>query len=163
MKIEITISSAVSLLGMRTDDKISLRLARFYVSNCKKNASLRWHCVSDWIFTISGSDENKSKSIKSRFKAARHYLKTDFKIHVSTADPCADHCSVYATSTSEPEFHGKCTHEHNISCDRCEDIKNAILDLQLSLSSPTLNFRYGIFCRTIHYHNYDHNYFPPFR
>ena len=47
MKIEITISSAVSLLGMRTDDKISLRLARFYVSNCKKNASLRWHCVSD--------------------------------------------------------------------------------------------------------------------
>ncbi|KAK3721866.1 hypothetical protein QZH41_011502, partial [Actinostola sp. cb2023] len=87
-----------------------------------------------------GLPEETSKDITRRLRAARHYLKTDYKIHVSRADRCADHCSVYAMSIADAEFHGKCAHDHLITCDGCEDLKNAIVDLQLSLSSSTINY-----------------------
>ncbi|KAK3730136.1 hypothetical protein QZH41_015846, partial [Actinostola sp. cb2023] len=96
-----------------------------------------------------GLPEETSKDITRHLRAARHYLKTDYKIHVSRADRCADHCSVYAMSIADAEFHGKCAHDHLITCDRCEDLNNAIVDLQLLLSSSTLNYRYE------EYHNSD--------
>ncbi|KAK3736988.1 hypothetical protein QZH41_015633, partial [Actinostola sp. cb2023] len=87
-----------------------------------------------------GLPEETSKDITRRLRAARHYLKTDYKIHVSRADRCADHCSIYAMSIADAEFHGKCAHDHLITCDRCEDLKNAIVELQLSLSSSNINY-----------------------
>ena len=32
-------------------------------------------------------------------------------------------------------------HEHTIVCDRCETYRNAVVDLQMSLSSPTVVYR----------------------
>ncbi|KAK3713872.1 hypothetical protein QZH41_010925, partial [Actinostola sp. cb2023] len=85
-------------------------------------------------------EENKYVDIKNRLRAAKNYLKADYKIHVCIADPCADHCSVHALSTTDPDYKGSCLHEHNVSCDRCESFKNAILDIQLSMASPAINF-----------------------
>ena len=62
----------------------------------------------------SGLEEDTAKDICSRLKFAKTYLKTDYKIHVSRADPCGDHCSVYALSNDEQEYHGHCDHEHNL-------------------------------------------------
>ena len=62
---------------------------------------------------FSGLKEERSKEIKCSLKAAKRYLKTDYKIHVSKESPCADHCSVFALGTAEPEFHGSCEHQHN--------------------------------------------------
>lgn len=92
-------------------------------------------------FSSSGLDEQTALDIKARLTSGKNYLKTDYKLHVSRVAPCADHCSVYALSTNEPEFYGRCEHEHNISCDRCEDNKNALVDLQLSLSSTAVKYR----------------------
>ena len=82
-----------------------------------------------------------ARDISSRLRSAKHSLKTDFKIHVSRSDPCADHCSVYALSTDDPEYQWRCDHDHNIVCDRCDDYRNALVDLQLSFSSPAVKYR----------------------
>ena len=41
----------------------------------------------------------------------------------------------------EPQFQGSCAHQHTVACDRCEDLKNAIADLQLSFDSQEVKFR----------------------
>ena len=100
------------------------------------------YCISKVSYkSFLGLDESKGREIKSRLKDAKHYLKTDYKIHISTAEPCADHCSTYALSTQEEEFKGTCTHLHDITCDRCEEGKMAILDVQMVFSSPQVTYR----------------------
>lgn len=70
----------------------------------------------------------------------KRYLSTDFKLHISNETPCADHCSVYALSTDEAEYRGTCSHQHNIGCDRCSDLRDAILDIQVALSHLQLRY-----------------------
>lgn len=76
-----------------------------------------------------------------RLKAGRQYLKTDFKIHTAGESPCADHCRVFALSRTETEYKGQCQHQHTITCDRCEDLKNAVSDLQLAVDSSEVHLR----------------------
>ena len=82
-------------------------------------------------------------NILMRLKAGRQYthLKTDFKIHTASEFPCADHCRVLALSRTEKEYNGQCQHQHTITCDRCEDLKNAVSDLQLALDSGEVHLR----------------------
>lgn len=77
-----------------------------------------------------------------RLKSGKNYLKSDFKVHISTDSPCADHCGTFALSTAEPEFHSNCFHEHSLSCDRCEELKSTILQLELFVSSKQNQLRY---------------------
>lgn len=80
------------------------------------------------------------KDIKRRLKSARQYLKTDYKIHLSRESPCPDHSRQFALSSAEPEFQGSCAHQHTVGCDRCDDLKNAIADLQLAFDSQEVKF-----------------------
>ena len=92
------------------------------------------------FFASTVLDEQIAKDMKALLMSTKNYLKTD-KLHVSRVEPCADHCSVYALSTSEPEYLGQCEHEHNVSCDRCEELRNVLVDLQLLLSSSAVKYR----------------------
>ena len=89
----------------------------------------------------SGLGEDTAQDICSCLKSAKTYLKTDYKIHLSRADPCGDQCSVYALGTDGQEYHGRCDHEHILVCDRCDNYRNVLVDLQLSLSSLSINYR----------------------
>ena len=80
-------------------------------------------------------------NILMRLKAGRQYLKTDFKIHTASESPCTDHCRVFALSRTEKEHNGQCQHQHTITCDRCEDLKNVVSDLQLALDSREVHLR----------------------
>ena len=80
-------------------------------------------------------------TILMRLKAGRQYLRTDFKIHTANNSSCADHCKVFALSRTETEYNGQCQHQHTITCDRCEDLKNAVSDLQLALDSGEVHLR----------------------
>ena len=81
--------------------------------------------------------------MKRRLKSARQYLKTDYKIHLERESPCPDHCRQFASSSSEPEFHGSRAHQHTVNCcDRCEDLKNVIADLQLAFDAEEVKFRW---------------------
>ena len=82
----------------------------------------------------AGLQDAEARGIVSRLKAGRRYLSTDFKLHISNETPCADHCSVYALSSDEIEYRGTCSHQHNIGCDRCNDLRDAIMDIQVALS-----------------------------
>ena len=93
------------------------------------------------FFASTGLDDQIAKDMKALLMSAKNYLKTDYKLHVSRVEACADHCSVYALSTSEAEYLGQCEHEYNVSCDRCEELRNVLVDLQLSLSSSAVKYR----------------------
>ena len=89
-----------------------------------------------------GLQEEGTKDMTRRLKSARQYLKTDYKIHLARESPCPDHCRQFASSSSEPEFHGSRAHQHTVNCcDRCEDLKNVIADLQLVFDSEEVKFR----------------------
>ena len=91
--------------------------------------------------SITGLDSTIADNILMRLKAGRQYLKTDFKIHTASESPCADHCRVFALSWKETEYKGQCQNQHTISCDRCEDLKNAVSDLQLAVDSSEVHLR----------------------
>ena len=93
------------------------------------------------VLSITGLDSTIAENILMRLKAGRQYLKTDFKIHTASESPCADHCRVFALSGTETEYKGQCQHHHTITCDRCEDLKNAISDLQLAVDSSEVHLR----------------------
>ena len=80
-------------------------------------------------------------NILMQLKAGRQYLKTDFMIHTASESPCADHCRVFALNNTETEYKGWCQHQHTITCDRCEDLNNAVSDLQLAVDSSEVHLR----------------------
>ena len=82
-----------------------------------------------------------ANNILMRLKEGRQYLKMDYKIHTANESPCADHCRVFALSRIETEYNGQCQHQHTITCDQCEDLKNAVSDLQLALDSGEVHLR----------------------
>ena len=90
----------------------------------------------------AGLQDDKAREIVSRLQGGKSYLSTNFKLHISSEIPCADHCSVYVLSSDEAEYRETCSHQHNIGCDRCSDLRDAIMDIQVSLSH--LEIRYHI-------------------
>ena len=93
------------------------------------------------FLSLTGLDSTIADNILTRLKADQQYLKTDFKIHTVSESPCAEHCRLFALSRTDTEYKGQCQHQHTISCDRCEDLKNAVSDLQLAVDSREVNLR----------------------
>lgn len=79
----------------------------------------------------------------------RQYLKSDFKLHVTLEDHCADNCRTFALSDSNLEFKTKCSHKHNVTCDRCEMLKNTLLAIQKAVSSTNITMRLAFFAVSI--------------
>ena len=97
------------------------------------------------FLSLTGLDSTIADNILTRLKAGRQYLKTDFKIHTASESPCAEHCRMFALSRPDTEYKGQCQHQHTISCDRCEDLKNAVSDLQLAADSREYTLGKNIF------------------
>ena len=97
------------------------------------------------FLSLTGLDSTIADNILTRLKAGRQYLKTDFKIHTASESPCAEHCRMFALSRTDTEYKGQCQHQHTISCDRCEDLKNAVSDLQLAAASREYTLGKNIF------------------
>ena len=95
-----------------------------------------------YTHTFLSLQEGGTKDMKRRLKSAWQYLKTDYKIHLARESPCPDYCQKFALSSSEPEFHRSCAHQHTVNCDRCEDLQNVMADLQLAFDSQEVKFRW---------------------
>ena len=87
-----------------------------------------------------GFQDEETKGVFSRLKARKRYVSTDYKLHIATETPCADHCSMYAHSSNEAEYCGTCSHQQNINCDCCSDLRNAVLDIQVAVSELQLRY-----------------------
>lgn len=68
--------------------------------------------------------------LQTQLKDGKRYLKTDFKTHVGREEQCSDHCSIHALSdVNNREFTGKCIHQHNYECDRCESLERVLKEI----------------------------------
>ncbi|CAH3020126.1 unnamed protein product [Porites evermanni] len=115
--------SLVGLDSMQTDDVTAISSLEVVTSILQKN----------------GFQDEEAKGVLSRLKAGKRYVSTDYKLHIATETPCVDHCSMYALSSNEAEYRGTCSHQHNINCDRCSDLRNAVLDIQVAVSELQLS------------------------
>ena len=91
--------------------------------------------------SLSGLDSIQTDGVCAFATLVETAERIDYKIHLSRESPCPDHCRRLALSSSEPEFRESCPHQHNVGCDRCEDLKNAIADLQFAFDSQKAKFR----------------------
>ncbi|XP_064653010.1 uncharacterized protein LOC135503381 [Lineus longissimus] len=80
------------------------------------------------------------EALKSKIQSARMYLKTDYKLHISEASQCPDHCIVYALAEST----SACKHDHDMSCERCKEIVFIFETIELAFRDlPLDNYRYS--------------------
>ncbi|KAL9961192.1 hypothetical protein ACROYT_G030092 [Oculina patagonica] len=67
---------------------------------------------------------------------------SDYRVHCSEeGSPCKDHCRKFALSDPvEKDSTEECDHEHNLRCDMCEDLNDAMNDVerQICESSASL-------------------------
>lgn len=80
-------------------------------------------------------------NVKQRIRAAKRYLKADYKLHVLDESPCADHCIRFALSSADVQYKSTCEHEHTMQCDRCLDCANVANDIITGLDSKDISFR----------------------
>ena len=81
------------------------------------------------------------KEVQEGLRNVRQYLKSDYKLHISLENNCADHCCTYALSDSKQEFTRKCVHKHNMTCDRCDLMKCTLSTIQYAVSSEDITMR----------------------
>ena len=58
-----------------------------------------------------------------------------FQVHVSSSSPIPDHCTTYALSDAKEScFASTCDHQHDESCTECDNLVNALQDVQDQLT-----------------------------
>jgi hypothetical protein len=84
------------------------------------------------ILTGHGADSEQIEYIKAGLKDGRIYFKTDYQHHVTTESRVSDHCFAFSLSDSRHHVYSKgCTnHEHDQYCDRCDNLKEVLKNLQ---------------------------------
>lgn len=90
-----------------------------------------------------GLPNSRPKELQERLKSGKTYLKTDYKLHISSESRCGDHCRMHALSGSETEFQEKCLHEHDVTCDRCEALESTLTAIEVAVSSEKGHLRYN--------------------
>lgn len=74
--------------------------------------------------------------------AGKNYLKSVYKSHLESEEPCADHCTVFAVSDPvEQKFSGECCHNHNQACPECQGIVDVLKDIKDTLGNGDLDLR----------------------
>ncbi|XP_052075888.1 uncharacterized protein LOC127713978 [Mytilus californianus] len=79
----------------------------------------------------------------------KRYLKTDYKVHISSQSTVPDHCKVFALSDHKDQnFNSKCLHEHDSVCQNCEQISEFLSSVQHLIEEETIDdqdiYRYKI-------------------
>jgi hypothetical protein len=83
-------------------------------------------------FFLVGLTANDAAELKRDLQNSRNYLKTDYKVHVSSNSTVADHCSIFALSdVSNKCWQQTCDHNHDQQCDRCELLKNIFVKIRV--------------------------------
>ena len=98
-----------------------------------------------------GVNATWSQSMVKRLRAAKEYLKTEYRVHCQEESSlCADHCTVFALSDpGDKDFQVKCSHEHALLCDDCELLKSTLQEIECELRNNE-NFSKNIKEEVIH-------------
>ena len=65
-----------------------------------------------------GMEKQRCLDVRRRPRDAKHYLKTDFRVHCQPRDStCTDHCRHFVLSDPiDADLQQPCSHEHGLSC-----------------------------------------------
>ncbi|CAB3999109.1 Retrovirus-related Pol poly [Paramuricea clavata] len=78
-----------------------------------------------------GVGKEWAKMTVQKLNSAKVYLKSDYLVHCKEESPCPDHCRHFALSDpTDKLLQESCDHEHSLFCDRCEDLKQVISDIE---------------------------------
>ena len=86
---------------------------------------------------------SRAKELQKRLKSGKTYQKTDYKLYITSESCCRDHCRMHALSDSETEFQEKFLHEHDVTCDRCEELESTLTTIEVAVSSEKGKLRYN--------------------
>ena len=95
------------------------------------------------LHLLIGLPNLRAKELQERLKSGKTYLKTDYKLHITSESRCGDHCRMHALSDSETEFQETCLHEHDVTCDRCEALESTLTAIEVAVSSEKGQLRYN--------------------
>ena len=71
----------------------------------------------------------------------KRYLKSTYRLHISSDSECADHCDVYALSDPESEEYSQgCDHTHDASCSDCDRFEQLFDVMKASFFDQSLIF-----------------------
>ncbi|CAF4127583.1 unnamed protein product, partial [Rotaria magnacalcarata] len=81
--------------------------------------------------SIIGLTPSDAGELKRDLQNSRNYLKSDYKVHISSDSPVPDHCSAFALSdTVNKCWQHSCDHDHDKKCDRCELLETALCKIR---------------------------------
>ena len=99
-------------MPLTASENFAMKLVVLVSEKCHKENSLG--CSS--YFSLIGVKAEDVVRLKKGLQDGRNYLKIDYKTHISTSTPIADHCSTFALSDPRiPSWRSKCQHDHNDS------------------------------------------------
>ena len=92
------------------------------------------------ILANNGASAKWAKTAKQGLTAAKRYLKTDFKAHVTTNEKSVDHCILYALSDpTRLEFGEQCGHSHEFECQKYMRLDKLMEDISDKVKETSLN------------------------
>ena len=112
------------------------------VDNIAADGSLGFERIKHIVLELEslGVDKEWVENTLKRLHNARLYLTTDYTVHCNEEGPCPDHCRNFALSDPTDEsFQEKCSHEHSLFCDRCEDLKATLNDVLEKIQTHSSN------------------------
>ena len=79
-----------------------------------------------------------------KLNSAKVYLKCDYLVHCNEESPCLDHCRRFALSDpTDKLLQESCDHEHMLFCERCEDLKQVISNIEETIQKNSNKFFSG--------------------
>ena len=87
-----------------------------------------------------GVDKCWVNNTLKRLHSGRLYLTTDYAVHCNEETPCPDHCRKFALSDLTDQLTQElCFHDHSLFCERCEDLKAVLYDIENKIHSFSNN------------------------
>ena len=84
------------------------------------------HKILDQLEEVGANKEWCAQTC-TRLKEAKLYLKRTHRDNCKAGDQCPDHCTGFTLSDpADADYCTDCSHDHNISCNDCEALKEAI-------------------------------------
>ncbi|KAK3083632.1 hypothetical protein FSP39_000517 [Pinctada imbricata] len=111
------------------------------VDNIAEDGSVAFECLISLVSKLTKSEEWK-KSIISKLKNSKIYMKTDYKLHkvIQKEDECAFHCQKWALSDPKCDiYRSTCAHEHSNTCSKCTLLDEAVQEIKFAIEDSESN------------------------
>ncbi|XP_062603565.1 uncharacterized protein LOC134265362 [Saccostrea cucullata] len=77
---------------------------------------------------------NELKECKEKLQSSKLYIKSEYKLHIQKENSCADHLFYALSDGTNLNLCQSCTHEHDVLCQRCNDLDEAVTSLRSLVS-----------------------------